>query len=94
MPPGTGSADLQKHRVLVVDALLKGRVVPFLGAGVNLCDRPSGTVWNASEERYLPKGWELAEYLAERFHYPSRRARRLNRSRHPGNRCTDPRWRP
>jgi hypothetical protein len=70
MPPGTGSADLQKHRVLVVDALLKGRVVPFLGAGVNLCDRPSGTVWNASEERYLPKGWELAEYLAERFHYP------------------------
>jgi hypothetical protein len=67
---GEQTAELSTHCRLVVDALLKGRVVPFLGAGVNLCDRPSGAVWNATDGKYLPKGWELAEHLAERFHYP------------------------
>jgi hypothetical protein len=28
------------HFATVVDKILEGRVVPFLGAGVNLCDRP------------------------------------------------------
>lgn len=28
------------HFTTVVDGILEGRVVPFLGAGVNLCDRP------------------------------------------------------
>jgi hypothetical protein len=70
MPDGAAAPDLQTHGRFVVDALLKGRVVPFLGAGVNLCDRPFGAVWKAAEEKYLPKGWELAEYLAQRFHYP------------------------
>jgi len=70
MSNGTGPPDLRKHCVHVVDAFLKGRVVPFLGAGVNLCDRPSGAVWKAKEDRYLPKGWELADHLAQQFHYP------------------------
>lgn len=52
------------HARLVANKLLEGRVVPFLGAGVNLCDRPDGFVWEGSEQRYLPSGWELARELA------------------------------
>ena len=62
--------DLANHCTLVLDALARGRVVPFLGAGVNLCGRPEGEAWTATETKYLPKGRELAEYLAHRFHYP------------------------
>jgi hypothetical protein len=32
--------DLDRHYTLVVKALLDGRLIPFLGAGVNLCGRP------------------------------------------------------
>lgn len=46
--------DLSKHCPLVVDALLKGRVVPFLGAGVNLCDRPADLVWEVTKAMYPP----------------------------------------
>jgi hypothetical protein len=49
--------------------MLKGRVVPLLGAGVNLCGRPPKTTWEAG--RYLPSGYELATYLAKTFDYPS-----------------------
>ena len=56
MPNGAAAPELQTHGRIVVDALLKGRVVPFLGAGVNLCGRPSDAVWKAAEEKYLPKG--------------------------------------
>lgn len=57
----------------VVDALLSGRVVPFLGAGVNLCDRPKGSPrWQKpGADVGLPSGRELAEYLTEKFHYPA-----------------------
>jgi hypothetical protein len=70
MPPETGSANLQTHWVLVVAALLKGQVVPLLGAGVNVCDHACGAVWKATEGKYLPRGWQPAEYLAQHFHYP------------------------
>ena len=33
------SSLLDQHYTMVVKAILDGRVVPFLGAGVNLCDR-------------------------------------------------------
>jgi len=62
--------DLTKHCPLVVDALLKGRVVPFLGAGVNLCDRPSDLVWEVTNAMCPPSGSELAKYLAQWSHYP------------------------
>jgi hypothetical protein len=48
--------------------LAEGRVIPFLGAGANLCDRPEGADWLKDE--YLPSGAELAGYLAERFGFP------------------------
>jgi hypothetical protein len=56
------------HYYWVADRLLSGRVVPFLGAGANLCDRPAKTKWELG--KYLPSGDELAEILAERIRYP------------------------
>ena len=53
----------------MVNKLLEGRVVPFLGAGVNLCERPKNFVWEGSEQRYLPSGSELARELARKFDY-------------------------
>jgi hypothetical protein len=57
------------HYRTVISALTNGRVVPFLGAGANLCDRPDGA---AFEEHgpYLPSGSELAAYLARSFGCP------------------------
>ncbi len=51
----------------LVPALTEGNVVPFLGAGVNLCDRPPGN-WDEKSD-YLPSGAELADYLAKKFNY-------------------------
>ena len=56
------------HYNMVVKALLDGRVVPFLGAGANLCDRPAKTRFKRG--KYLPSGCELAEYLAHSFNCP------------------------
>lgn len=61
--------ELRQHCVRVVDAILRGGVVPFLGAGVNLCGRPSEVEWQPSQTQYLPSGRELAEHLALKFHY-------------------------
>ncbi len=54
----------------VIRAIKKGKLIPFLGAGVNLCDRPAGTSWQAGQHQYLPDGGELARYLAKNFNYP------------------------
>lgn len=51
------------HFHMVAKRLLAGAVVPFLGAGVNLCGRPAGVDWQ--RDHYLPSGGELAEYLPE-----------------------------
>src|SRR4051794_37993695 len=58
-----------QHYFLVSDAFAAGEVVPFLGAGANMCDRPDETPWEAG--RFLPSGAELAETLAERSRYPA-----------------------
>ena len=57
------------HYERITHALVDGRVVPLLGAGVNLCGRPQQESWQRG--RYLPSGHELASYLAEKFDYPS-----------------------
>jgi hypothetical protein len=43
-------------------------VVPIIGAGANLCDRPDGDDW--APGRWLPSGSELARHLAEDYDYP------------------------
>jgi hypothetical protein len=59
---------LQDHCRRVVKAMADGRVIPLLGAGVNLCGRPADAAWVPGG--YLPTGGELARHLAEKFDYP------------------------
>jgi SIR2-like domain len=58
---------LNRHCQIVARRLGVGSVVPFLGAGANLCERPSDARW---EDGYLPSGAELAAFLAEPYGYP------------------------
>ena len=57
------------HYALVAELLADGDVIPFLGAGANLCDRPDALAWELG--RFAPSGGELAHTLAERSRYPS-----------------------
>lgn len=59
---------LAGHVSDVVHWMTKKRVTPFLGAGVNLADRPAGVSFEIG--KYLPNGGELARSLAEKFEYP------------------------
>ena len=65
------------HFASVMRAVSEGQVVPLLGAGVNLCDRPSGYAWELGH--YLPNGSELADYLAQTFYFPEVEERNLLR---------------
>jgi SIR2-like domain len=58
----------ETHYRILAKAIAEGRVVPLLGAGVNLCGRPRGAAWQ--QGRYLPSGAELATYLAVEFEFP------------------------
>jgi hypothetical protein len=57
-----------EHYDSVIDSLEEGELVPFFGAGVNMCGRPANTKWSLGH--YLPSGGELADYLANKFNYP------------------------
>ena len=61
--------ELRRHYEGVIRAILGGRIIPFLGAGVNLCGRPIEVKWSPGSG-FLPSSWELAEYLARVFRYP------------------------
>ena len=70
MPSNTLSdAELGDHYRLVANEILAGRVVPFLGAGANLCGRPEEVTWRPGQFDWLPSGAELSRYLAEMFNY-------------------------
>jgi hypothetical protein len=62
------SDSLARHCQIVARRLGAGSVVPFLGAGANMCGRPPDVHWPAQE--YLPSSAELADYLAEPYGYP------------------------
>jgi SIR2-like domain len=62
------STTFDAHYARVSAAFADGQVVPLLGAGVNLCDRPADGEWQA--EKLLPSGRELAQHLAKVFWYP------------------------
>jgi hypothetical protein len=61
---------LRLHCQIVVEKFKTGRIVPFLGAGANLCNRPKNYQWLSTQETYLPSGSELASELAKKFFYP------------------------
>jgi hypothetical protein len=65
---GVAAVDsLNRHCQIVTRRLAAGSVVPFLGAGANLCERPADSDWQAG---YLPSGAELAAFLAAPYGYP------------------------
>jgi hypothetical protein len=57
-----------RHYSRVARQLVDGEVIPFLGAGANLCDRPDEALWQAGV--FTPSGRELARALAEEADYP------------------------
>jgi SIR2-like domain len=61
--------DLSNMYELVAGRLLKGKVVPVLGAGANLGDRPPDVEYQR-RGRYLPSDRELAKEIARFGHYP------------------------
>jgi SIR2-like domain len=66
---------IEGHYDSVVSGLMRGRVTPVLGAGVNLCaSDPDDHDW---EGKHPPGGQELADHLAARFKYPPDRPRDL-----------------
>jgi hypothetical protein len=69
MPSNLFEAELNDHYRLVANEILAGRVVPFLGAGANLCGRPEEVAWRPGQFDWLPSGAELSRYLAEMFNY-------------------------
>ena len=64
-------ASLQQHYTHLITFLLDGRVVPFLGAGANLCGRPANVAWPDRNRQFLPSGSELSAYLAKEFNTPA-----------------------
>jgi hypothetical protein len=58
----------EEHYFTIGEKLAAGRMIPFLGAGANLCDRGK-EVWEQGRP-FLPSGAELATHLAERGRYP------------------------
>jgi hypothetical protein len=58
--------DLEPHYRTVVRAFGQGRVVPLLGAGINLVGRTAGDPWVSGSQR-LPSTPELATFLAHEF---------------------------
>ena len=62
------AGSLNRHCQIVARRLGSGSVVPFLGAGANLVERPAEAEWEA--DGYLPSGAELATYLAGPYGYP------------------------
>jgi hypothetical protein len=68
---------LRHHCRLINRRIGEGKVIPFLGAGANLCERPAGADWRSGN--YLPSGAELADYLAESYEYPEHESRDLVR---------------
>lgn len=55
---------------LIREALWKGRVIPFLGAGASSGGRTTETIWRKGQTAYLPTANELASYLAEKMEFP------------------------
>src|SRR4051812_7197052 len=66
--PATVENPLLQHYRQVIDAIIEGRLVLFLGAGVNLCTRQESQDWRPGA--WLPSGGELARHLAKTFNYP------------------------
>jgi len=68
--PAPVNASLEAHFKVLLKGMQDGKVVPFLGAAVNLCGRPRETSWRYGQFNCLPSGLELALHLAKNYGYP------------------------
>ena len=70
-PPYEPDPRLKSHYEEIITAILEGSIVPFLGADINLCDRPSKAKdakpsdWQV-DGFYPPTNLELAAYIDRR----------------------------
>ena len=62
-----GRDAIEQHYKIVMRLLVEGRIIPFLGAGANLCGRPIENLWKEGQE-FLPSGAELSSYLKKDWH--------------------------
>jgi hypothetical protein len=62
---GLSNAALEPHYKTVINGFADGRVVPFLGAGVNMVNR-RGSSWEP-DEKFLPNSYDLAQYLVRKI---------------------------
>jgi hypothetical protein len=62
----TTREELDRHFNYVSRLIVEGRVVPFLGAGANLCGRPAAAAWQL-DQSFLPSGAELSSYLKRQW---------------------------
>jgi hypothetical protein len=62
---------LEPPYVYIRDRLMRGKVIPFLGAGASLIARQPGQSWSSPDCAFLPKTDELARYLEEKSNFPS-----------------------
>jgi hypothetical protein len=58
--------ELEQHCRTIAKEVLEGKVVPVLGAGVNVCEREPAAEWGPTD---LPSSAELARYLADHSAY-------------------------
>ncbi len=65
------SPEITEHCRQIVEEFKSGRVIPFLGAGVNLCgfERTPDAADLWEKKGWLPNGSELSRHLAQRFAY-------------------------
>lgn len=62
----------------IADLLSTGRVIPFLGAGVNFGTRPPQNVWDEKQVTFLPNGRELSQFLADKIRFPAEKEQDKN----------------
>jgi DNA-binding SARP family transcriptional activator/class 3 adenylate cyclase len=78
LAPAPAPPALADHYRELFDALAAGRLVPFLGSGVNVYGRPENGPWKKGHPA-APEIRDVAAYLAECFECPPEHARELAR---------------
>jgi SIR2-like domain len=71
--------ELEQHCRTIAKEVLEGKVVPVLGAGVNVCEREESAEWGPTD---LPSAAELAKHLADHSAYEPELYRRTGPGPH------------
>jgi len=69
LTPEQQLSDLRATCKRMLELMSEGHLMPFLGSGVNLADRPKTATFEQGG-RFLPDAGELSAAIAEKFKYP------------------------